>query len=394
MHRPSLVLASALVVAACSSGRSPNPTLPPPPVTPCDKLGAVGEWQPVTPPQFLQIPGSSLDGGTNDTPLAGAIGVNPRDQSLFVSGFTWHGHGTGMLKSNDCGATWTKVSTGRGSGALDSGAQWALQIDPVDPETMYIANGYGGPPSLFKSTNGGVDWDDLFPEGSEVYQSTEQHAFTQAVGMDPHDSHHLVVTFHTNCVGAYAPMCMAETKDAGATWRIFKGPPTAKGWSEASSVTVIGASSWLLVSPDLYGAFYTGDSGQTWQQVIKGPIYSNYTGDAALAPDGALYLGVANTGIFVSRADGAHPLGSSFTLIPQSPQASTLVSDGVSLFASYGWDASGHPMYVAALDDTAKWTKLDTPVIGRGAGNLVYDAAHHIVYSPDDAFGVWRVVTR
>jgi photosystem II stability/assembly factor-like uncharacterized protein len=375
-----------------SPGKSGNQQ--PPVVTPCNLLGAVGEWQEITPPQFIRIPDASWDGGTNDTPLAGAIGVNPNDQSVFVSGFTWHGHGTGMLKSSDCGATWTKISTGRNSAALDSGAQWALHIDPADPQTMYVANGYGGPPSLFKSSNGGVDWDDLFPTGSEVNKTLEEPSFTQAIGMDPDDSHHLVVTFHANCIGAYAPFCMADTKDAGATWRLFKGPPGAKGWSEGSSVTVLGASSWLLLSPDLYGAFYTGDAGQTWQQVINGPTDSNYTGNGYLAPDGALYVGVGNTGVFVSRADATHALGSAFTLLPNSPQASTLVSDGTTLFASWGWDASGQPMYAAPLNDTSKWMHLPTAVIGRGAGNLVYDSAHHIVYSPNDAFGVWRVVTR
>jgi photosystem II stability/assembly factor-like uncharacterized protein len=363
-------------------------------VTPCNELGAVGEWQEITPPQFVQIPGASWDGGANDTPLAGAIGVNPDDQSLFVSGFTWHGHGTGLLKSSDCGASWSKISSGRNSAALESGALWAMQIDPNDPQTMYVANGYGGPPSLFKTTNGGVDWDDLFPPGSAVNQATEAGSFTQAVGMDGNDPHHLVVTFHTNCKGTLAPFCMAETKDAGATWRLFKGPPAAKGWSEASSVTVLGDTSWLLTSPDLYGAFYTGDSGNTWTEVIKGPIYSNYTGNAYRAPDGALYVGVANTGVFVSRADATHPLGSMFTQLANSPQASTLVSDGVTLFASFGWDASGQPMYTAPLSDTSSWTHVKTTVIGRGSGNLVYDSAHHIVYSPNDAFGVWRVVTR
>jgi photosystem II stability/assembly factor-like uncharacterized protein len=398
MRKPMFAFLSLVtVVAGCSrspvnggGGAGGSPT----PVTPCNQLGPVGEWQEITPPQFLKIPGASWDGGTNDTPLANAIGVNPKDQSVFVSGFTWHGRSTGMLKSLDCGATWTKVSTGRNSAALDSGAQWALQIDPVDPQTMYIANGYGGPPSLFKTENGGVDWDDLFPMGSEVYQTLELPSFTQAIGMDPTDSHHLVVTFHANCKGAYAPMCMAETKDAGATWHLFKGPPQAKGWSEASSVTVLGANRWILTSPDAYGAFYTSDSGQTWTELIHGPVVSSYTGNGYFAPDGALYLGVASTGIFVSRADAAHPLGSSFTLIPSSPQASTFVSDGVTLFASYGPDTSGQPMYSAPLNDTSNWTHLKTSGIGRGSGNFVYDNAHHVVYSPDDAYGVWRVVTR
>jgi photosystem II stability/assembly factor-like uncharacterized protein len=362
-------------------------------VHPCSALGAAGVWENITPPQFLQIPGASaVDGGTNNTPIAQAVAVNPQDQSVFLSGFTWAGRSTGLLRSTDCGATWTKVSTGRNGAALDTGAQWAMHIDPAAPDTIYVVNGYGSPGTLLKSTNGGVDWDDLFPAGSNVNTNVEYGGFTQALGLDPGDPKHLVVTFHANCKNQYAPMCLGESKDAGATWRLFKGPAEATGWAEAASVTVLGSDSYLFVTPADNGAFYTGDGGQTWAHVVTGPAYSTYSGGTYLTADGTLYLGVANTGIFYSRAVASSPLGKAWTLIPKSPQASVVIGDGVSLYAAWGWDTGGKPFYSSPAADAGTWTHLDSPAIA-GPGYLDYDAAHHIVYAPAGD-SVWRMVTR
>jgi hypothetical protein len=351
-------------------------------------------WERITPPQFLEIPGASADGGPNDIPLINPIAVDHKDGSVLTSGFTWHGHGTGLLKSTDCGSTWTRISTGKNGDAITAGSLWSLHIDPQDPDVIYVAAGYGSPPSLFKSTNGGVDWEDLFPPGSEAATRLEQPSFVQGMGMDPTDPQHLVVTFHTNCTGDLAPMCMAESKDGGATFRLFKGPPAATGWGEASTITVIGAKSWVYASPDLWGAFYTGDGGATWSKVITGPAYGNYTGSSFLADDGALYLGVANTGIFVSRATPQDPLGTTWTLIPGSPQASSIVGDDVTLFASYGWDTSGQPFYSAPLPAASTWTHVPSADIpAGGADHMDIDRARHILYAPA-GHDVYRVVMR
>ena len=61
------------------------------------------------------------------------------------------------------------------------------------------------------------------PPGSEIAMTVDYN-FLQEVSMDPTDPAHLVVSFHADCKGAYAPMCMAESKDSGTTWRLFKGP--------------------------------------------------------------------------------------------------------------------------------------------------------------------------
>jgi hypothetical protein len=73
----------------------------------------------------------------------------------------------GAWKSTDCGVTYTKVSTGTNKDKLDTGGPWGLVIDPNpnrDPETapaLYVNQGYGAN-GLWKSTDGGVNWNDVW----------------------------------------------------------------------------------------------------------------------------------------------------------------------------------------------------------------------------------------
>src|SRR4029079_5272104 len=95
-----------------------------------------------------------------------------------------------------------------------------MLIDSVDPHVLYVIEGYGDG-GLWKTTNGGVDWVNTTPSGSNVGQTANGN-FTSIVGMDVTNHEHLILAFHSGCGGAYAPNCQAETTDGGATWRLFK----------------------------------------------------------------------------------------------------------------------------------------------------------------------------
>jgi hypothetical protein len=341
-------------------------------VRPCGadgSVGAVGVWEDITPPQ---------------TPLSNSLGttsaaVNPLDPATVYVSVTvnqWQ-PGAGVYKSTDCGATWAKANTGRNAAQVDSGNGWQIIIDPVDPNVMYVINGYGGPPSLFKSTDAGTDWDATFPDKGVVAEAIGGN-FTQAVSMDPTDHDHLVVTFHFNCSGTYAPMCMAESKDAGASWRIFKGP--GSGWSEGANPIVLGSTTWLYSEGG--GVHYTSDSGATWEKVAPGG-----NGQIYRAADGTMYLG--SNGAMLRSTDGH-----AWTSISGSPRATGLIGDGENLFAVFQNDWSGQPYYTAKEAEPTTWTKISTPTIHAGASFLAYDKDHHILYGPSWGGGLWRVVTR
>ncbi|HEV8248246.1 MAG TPA: hypothetical protein VGP93_20865, partial [Polyangiaceae bacterium] len=364
----------------------------------CDGLGAVGVWENVSPPEFSNP--SNLE--------TWAVAVNPLDGAVFASaGNITSGCGgsgqppcvaTGVFKSTDCGASWAKISTGRGASSLETGDPWALKIDPVNPDNMFIDNGYGSPPTLFKSTNGGVDWDPLSPDASNVLGGNNN--FVQAVAMDPADPEHLVVTFHENCSAPFNPNCLSETTDGGTSWREFSGPDELTGWAEASNVSILGTTDFLLGTPAGWGGFFSSDSGATWTKVMTGPLYGSYGSSARIAPDGTAYIGMANTGVFFSQAGSDKPLGAEWTLLPgPQRQASVVMEDGVNLYVAWGWDANAKPFYSTPLEGltTANppvWTNMNSDVHG-GPNMMEYDPNHHVLYAacPAQGDGVMRVVT-
>jgi hypothetical protein len=340
---------------------------PPHVVGKCDKLGAVGEFEIITPPQI--------------TPAADAlsvfVAVNPQNPSIvYTSAGTWTG-ARGFFRSNDCGSTWTKLDSGRNSKAINSGFQWIMAVEPANGDVVYAVNGYGSPPTLYKSTNAGVDWDPMFPDGGEVAKAV---GFTQSVSMDPTDSKHLVVSFHENCKGTYAPMCMAESTDAGATWRLFRGP--GDGWIEGAAPVTLGPTTFLFSSA-FGGTYYTNDKGATWEKVATSGGEQVYQ-----AGDGTMYLGSGN-GVMKS-VDHGHR----WTPIPKSPVADGLIGNGTRIFATATANTGGHPFYNASESDPTTWTNMQGTTFKQGGSHLAYDPDHHILYSSNYQGGLSRVVVQ
>ena len=174
----------------------------------CDGLGAVGQWENITPPNIKLEP-----------PYTGPITVleNPQTSGTLYTGTAR----SGVFKSTDCGATWTKTNTGRNGARLDTGNIWSAVIDPVAPKTLYALTGYGDA-GLWKTTNGGVDWDQILPSG------TGMPGFVARVTMDPTNHLHVIINFHDNCTGGHTPVCIGESKDGGATWKVLDFPRRSK----------------------------------------------------------------------------------------------------------------------------------------------------------------------
>jgi len=346
-------------------------------VTNCGSLPAVGKWELIDPPQFAMP--------TNMEVLS--VVVAQQDQSVYASaGNKTNGGngGTGVLKSTDCGATWTKVSTGMNGAKLDTGDQWAMLIDPTNPSILYSNNGYGNDPTMYKSTNGGVDFTALL-----VHPDKGVGSFVQDIAMDPKDPKHLAVSFHDNCGKAgYNAMCFSRSTDGGATWKLFNGPASLGGWQEGASLSIFGPTDYMFASTG--GGWFTANEGQSWDHVINDGFNGAYGGCTTIAPDGTAYLASAAS-IYKSNSN---PLGASWTKIAGSPHTSVIINDGKQLIASNG-GTDPHPMWTADLTDVTKWTQMkDTPDMGRGANQLAYDSVHHIVYSASWAAGLWRMVTR
>jgi hypothetical protein len=329
----------------------------------------VGVWEAINPPDIPIPPpmcGNAVCYYGTKAPV-----LNPHDSSIVYLGTDKHG----VFKSTDCGATWKKQNTGKLGATLDTGAQWTMVIDPVEPETLYANNGYGSEEGVFKSTNGGVDWEQLTPKGSVVATHVDGN-FATRIAMDPTDRKHLVVSFHSNCLAEFAPACLAETTDQGVTWKMVK---MIDSGFEAAGVAMIDTKTWLFGNP-FYSLTRTTDQGATWSKIADDGGYWLYRTDK-----GDYFLAGAAHGIQHSN-DGIN-----WTQTQTGPFYA-VVGDGETLYASPRY-CDTNCVYTSPETDGKTWKSIATAVKGHGAVDMIYDPDHHLVYSSNEGGGFWRVRT-
>jgi hypothetical protein len=286
-----------------------------------------------------------------------------------------------MYKTTDCGASWEHVNTGTNGAAVGGGRNWTMAIDPIEPNVLYTNSGYGEG-GLWKSTDSGVNWTQLFPADS-VFAQAVDYNFVELVALDPTDHQHLVVSSHAGCKGdAAGPICLAESTDAGTSWKMIKGDP---GMSyEASGHALIDHDTWLYFQV-FGGIFLTTDAGETWTHPHT-QYAMNQTGEIPRDQNGNYY--VASPGGVVKSADGL-----AWSLIPGSPRSSSLAGDGTVLFTSIN-DSNPATPYSTSSGDFSTWEAYESPQMSKGSWLMRYDVDHHLLYSSNELGGFWRVRTK
>jgi len=338
--------------------------------SPCSKLPPAGTWENIAPAGVT---------------WSDAIVVDPFDAATVWLGAADHG----IFKSSDCGATWMHVNTGHSGTSFDKGEPISMQVDPVHQGVLY-ATAPNGPFGVLKSTDGGVDWNQLFPPESEVAKVV-QYNLVNSIGMDAHDTNHLVVTMHADCSAPYGPVCEAETTDAGATWKITTVTGLGNSWVAGAGALILNASTWLF-GTYAKGLVLTTDHGATWKDVTPSGASGSTSGKTIIMPfvpsaSGNYYL-AAMEGILRSSD------GKAWSLIPNSGGRSVGLAMGDGhLFSSDQWSATYH---TALESNLAVWSSVAPPSAlpkDQGAPYLAYDAAHHLLYSSNWAGGLWRLTT-
>ena len=358
---------------------------PPPPTDhACSALGTPGEWENITPAGVItthSIVADPFDSGTIWLGTApDGLGANPA-----------HGNG-GLYKSTNCGAasSWTHVSTGANGTEVDKSWMWSMIVDPTDKGTVYVIGAYG-PQGLWKSTNGGVDWVQLFPATSE-FAKTVPYNFVGSITMDPSDHLHLMVGTHGNCAAPYMPSCVAESTNGGTSWKIVNMP--GSGWEEQTGPYLLNASSFLYASLfngmtlfDNHGASYvdvtpSGVQGATGGEYTHRPLYP--------AADGTYYLPSYNQGGLLRSTDG----GRTWSRVSGSPAGSYLLGIALGSDRIFLGDSRSNTYSMAYLSDLSKWQTLKAPPAPQGLGPsyLEYDEAHHLLYSSNFEGLAWRMV--
>ena len=363
---------SSASAGANQSGGNPglggNPDVPPhPTVSSCDKLGAVGAWENITPP------GVHLESdhgyGTS------AIAVDPINQGTVYVGTSTNVQlpsfnsqkGDGIWKTTDCGATWVHINTGTNGDKLDNARQWTFNIDPTDSKVLYTNAGYGTG-GLFKSVDGGVNWADITPT------LDMNPGFVGNTQMDPSHHEHILLTWHADC-GGKDTGCLSETVDGGKTWRnLFGNPP----WVSQVRVYVLQSKLWLVPSN---GLWLTKDGGDTWTKVASDSDAGGHSAGGLYATKGGVFYIGTEYGV-ISSTDG-----STWTSIPNSGQwVGGIIGNGTTMFQS---GTSG--ILYSREDDGKTWTKLESPLTTQGF--IDYDKGHNVLYASCANQGLWRVRT-
>jgi hypothetical protein len=347
----------------------------PPPASCLSDAGLMeaGAWQDITPKvQMLNYSGTNAVVLRPDNPAIVYVGVDTN----------------GIFRSEDCGSTWNLVNTGMNAAAISSGRPWSMVIDPVNPDVMYTVEGYGVS-GLFKSTNAGVDWDQILtPNITSVFNAGGQ---ITGVSMDPTDHTHLVVESHqgTGTCDQATTTCLAESTDSGATWKLLTIPT---GWAEDSSIVIVDRMTWMY--PTLFGGLWrTTDEGKTWtnqspsgDQGASGNYYEAYMWQG---PDGRYYLPSHTQGLLQSAANDT----GTWSIVPHTPEGTQLIPTAASLVMS---DEFSNSFYVAQQSNPTAWTSFPatppdtTQTTANDSSFLAYDRVHNILYTSNLNGGLWR----
>ena len=207
------------------------------------------------------------------------IVMDPKDPKILFAGMwqfvihTWGqlsgGPGSGIFKSSDGGATWTRV-TGHGLPEQEVG-KIGLAIAPSNPKRIYaiIETGTGEPfkdkPTasgyLWRSDDGGDNWQQM----TSSHDIAGRPHYYSRMAVEPDDENDLY----------FLTASYAESKDGGQTLRVTRGYPlTAGGHTVGTPPQGDFHDMWidpadpnrLYVSND-GGVGISVNRGKTWQRV-------------------------------------------------------------------------------------------------------------------------------
>jgi photosystem II stability/assembly factor-like uncharacterized protein len=262
-------------------------------------------------------------------------------------------------RSDDRGRAWQPLDPASTDAEYED-----LAIDPRSEGALYAGSYYGG--GLSKSLDGGASWESL----TELRWLTEEWNGA-AITVSPSDPQVIYVRSRSGLIG--------RSVDAGQTWALLPGAPSATALAVASS-----DAEQIYVLAQEGGVHRTTDGGSTFDEVSGSLPSSDAPQRSVLAIDpndsDTLIVGVAGAGVFQSTSAGA-----SWRALPDA------VSDGYT-FAAIDPQASDR-LYVgtdsqvlASTDGGAQWA----PIFDRRAFALAFapDEERSVYLGADD--GVYR----
>lgn len=210
--------------------------------------------------------------------------VHPAEPATVLAGAD-----VGLVRSDDCGVTWSRVDA-----PFDGDQVWSLAVDPVDPDFLLLGTGSPSPARVWRSTDAGRSWELLSPVLPRYCAGVGRPRVTTCA-IDPNGTD---VWFGVEEGGLW------RSRDRGDTWqRLDAAPDTTPGTrargvdhSDIHVVTVAGDEPRTLVVVTVGAVWTSTDDGASWEPTVASARFGlRYARSATLLADGsALLVGVGD----------------------------------------------------------------------------------------------------
>jgi photosystem II stability/assembly factor-like uncharacterized protein len=170
------------------------------------------------------------------------IAMQPRQQNILFAGTE-----RGLYRSEDRGANWHYIDS-----ALNPHYIWAIGIDPVNPDNMYVGTGTPTPAMLFRSKDGGRTWEKRPVELAAECEAVGTPRFT-GIAVDPVEPKNIWVGLEVD--GA------RHSSDGGETWELVE----VTGHKDIHNVAVTAGpprTVFIMANREIYAST---DNGATWE---------------------------------------------------------------------------------------------------------------------------------